>query len=102
MKSFKIPKLSRDQIVLIIALAIGLAAVLYYLLSGQGGYDQNFRDLKNSDPAVQNVSTTQGPNGEKNMQVKCQDGSSYDVYYPPGEKDYSSLSASKCNTSSPQ
>lgn len=96
MKLSDLKKLKRDQIVLIGALIVALIVVILYYLSGQKSYDQNTRDLKNSDPKVQEITTTEGQIGEKDMQVKCKDGSSYDVYYPPGEKDYSSLSASKC------
>lgn len=96
MKSFNFSTLKRDQIALIIGLVVGLIAVIYYLAIGQGSYDKNSRELKNSDPQVQEVSSIDGQNGEKELQVKCKDGSSYDVYYPPGEKDYSSLASSKC------
>lgn len=96
MKSSKQPKLKRDQIILIAALILGLLAVIYYLLSGRGSFDQNFRDLQNSDAKVQAVSSTEGQNGEKEVEIKCKDGSSYDIYYPPGEKDYSSVAAGKC------
>lgn len=93
---FNLKNLSRDQKIFILALLIATIITVFYLLSGQKSYDQNFRELKNSDPQVKEVSEKSSSNGEKELEVKCQDGSSYDVYYPPGENNYDSLSASKC------
>ncbi len=92
----KIKHLNQQQRVFLIAAILGLLALIFYLFSGRGSLDQNTRELRNSDPQVQDIISQDGPNGEKDFQVKCQDGSSYDVYYPPGENDYASLSASKC------
>ena len=93
---FNLKNLSRDQKIFILALLIATIITVVYLVSGRKSYDQNFRELKNSDPQVKEVSEKSSSNGEKELEVKCQDGSSYDVYYPPGENNYDSLSASKC------
>jgi cell division protein FtsL len=93
---FNLKNLSRDQKILILALLIASIITVVYLVSGQKSYDQNSRELKNSDPEVKEVKEKSNSNGEKLLEVKCQDGSSYDIYYPPGEGNYDSLSASKC------
>jgi|GEM_PF-5328237 len=93
---FNLKKLSKDQKIFILALLLATVITVVYLVSGQKSFDQNSRELKNSDPAVKEVKEKASSNGQKEFEVKCQDGSSYDVYYPPGEGDYDSLSASKC------
>jgi len=89
-------KLTTQRIVLIVAVILAAAAVIFYLLSGQSSLDANTRALKNSDQNVAQVSINNESQGQKNIEVKCQDGSSYDVYIPPGQTNYDALAASKC------
>lgn len=94
--SFYRKYIKKEYLVFIFALLLGLAALMFYIFSGQRSYDTNIRELKNSSPEIGEVTAIQEIDGDKTLQVKCRDGSSYDVYYPQGEQDYSSLSASKC------
>jgi hypothetical protein len=89
-------KLSREKIVLIVAVLVALAAVAWYLFSGRSNLDLKTRELQNSDPSVEQISVKEETQGQKTMEVKCKDGTDYDVYYPPGETNYDALAASKC------
>lgn len=81
-----------------IAIVIALLAVSIYIYSGQGSLDQNTRKLQ-QNPQVENIQLKQNDLGQKNAQIDCKDGSSYDVYIPPGSTSYDALAASKCATS---
>lgn len=94
--SFNWKQLTKEQQVFLIALIVAAIATIYYFMSGRGSYDQNIRELQSSDPQVQTITEKTGPEGQKDLEVKCEDGSSYEIYYPPGEGNYDSLSASKC------
>lgn len=94
--SFSLNKISREQKVLAFAVLIALIAAAYYFFSGHSNLDQNSRALTSSDSAVENISEQGGPDGQKTLEIKCKDGSSYDIYYPPGETNYDALAASKC------
>jgi cell division protein FtsL len=94
--SFNLKQLTKEQKILLAALLIAAVATIYYFVSGQKSYDQNVRELQSSDPQVEVITEKTGPEGQKDLEVKCQDGSSYEIYYPPGEGNYDSLSASKC------
>lgn len=79
-----------------VALLIATIALIYYIVSGQGSFNVSTRNLQNSDPKVESVQITDESSGQKNAAVKCKDGTSYDIYYPPGETNYDAVSASKC------
>jgi hypothetical protein len=88
--------LTRKNLILVLAVLIALIAAAVYVFSGQSSLDLNTRELKNSDKNIEQVSVKQEDLGQKTLEVKCQDGSSYEVYLPPGETSYDALSASKC------
>lgn len=94
--SFNIKNFSKEHKIFFLAISIATIITIIYLFSGQKSYDQNFRELKNSDLQVVNVKEKSGSSGQKELEINCRDGSSYDIYYPPGEGNYDSLSASKC------
>lgn len=89
-------KLFPEKIVLIIATVVALLALAWYVLSGRSGLELKSRELKNADKNVEQINVKEEAQGQKTMEVKCKDGSSYDVYYPPGETNYDALAASKC------
>jgi len=79
-----------------IAFLVALIVLIYYIFSGQGSANVSIRTLQNNDPKVESVQITDQPAGTKNASIKCKDGSTYDVYYPPGETNFDAVSASKC------
>jgi len=79
----------------IVAVAVGLIAVMYYVASGRSSQDQNIRALQNS-PSVQNVEFTTESEGQKTANIQCKNGQSYEIYYPPGSTNYDALANSKC------
>lgn len=89
-------KIKAEQIIVLIAILVGLAGVALYYFSGQGSYEQQKRVLQNADPTVREIVVEDRPEGQKTIEVKCQDGTSYEIYLPPGETSYDALSASKC------
>ena len=79
------------------ALIIAVIVTIWYLLSGQGTLDQNLVQLQSPNSNVQNVQVEDQPQGAKQITINCADGSSYDVYLPPGEKDSSAVKNNLCN-----
>jgi coenzyme F420-reducing hydrogenase beta subunit len=82
--------------IVILAVIIGVLVVVFYLFSGQSGLDANSRELQNSDEKVEGINVVSSETGEKTLEVECKDGSSYEVYYPPGETEYDGIASSKC------
>lgn len=79
-----------------VAFLAALIVLIYYITSGQGSANVSTRTLQNSDPKVESVQIQDEPAGTKNASIKCKDGSTYDIYYPPGETNYAAVAASKC------
>ncbi len=94
--SLKLPKITRQRLIILIAALAGLLVVGYYIWSGQAGLQKSSRDLQNSDKNIEQITVKEQQEGQKDVEVKCKDGSSYDIYYPPGETNYDSLAAGKC------
>jgi hypothetical protein len=78
------------------AFLIALIVLIYYIFSGQGSSNVSIRNLQNSDPKVESVKIQDEAAGQKNASIKCKDGSTYDIYYPPGETNFAAVAASKC------
>ena len=79
----------------IIAISIAVIVTAIYILSGKGNQDLNTRILE-ANQKVEKVETTTGNNGDKTTNVKCTNGSSYGVYYPPDSTDFSANAKVKC------
>lgn len=80
----------------ILAILLGIVAVAVYIYTGRSSLDQNTRELQSSDKKVESVNESVSETGDKTLLVECRDGSSYEVYYPPGETDYEAVAAGKC------
>lgn len=93
---FKLTSLTREQKIFLLAVVLAGLGVIYYLLSGRQSLNENLRQLKKSDSRVERVSESTSSTGGRDITVTCRDGSSYQVYYPPGEGDYEVLADSKC------
>jgi cell division protein YceG involved in septum cleavage len=85
----------KKNLVIIIAIVVGLIAASIYYFSGQSSLQENTRELSVQE-SISTVEVKEGSSGQKTVQIKCKDGSDYEVYYPPGSTDYSSISSSKC------
>ncbi len=87
--------LHRRQVI-IIAMILAFIGVVIYTFSGRANFDQNKHILQDSQQ-IGDVTLNTDSNGQTTATVNCDDGSSYDIYYPPGETDYSSVGANKCH-----
>lgn len=85
----------KHQLILI-ATIVGLIAASIYYFSGKSGLENSTRQLTSTDQSVEKVEIKEAAGGQKTAEIKCQNGESYEVYYPPGETDYRSIAASKC------
>ena len=81
--------------VIIVAIVAAVIGIIIYTFSGRANFDQNKHALQNSQQ-VGDVTLNTDAAGQTTATVNCDDGSSYDIYYPPGETDYSSVAANKC------
>lgn len=88
--------ISRERLVIIIAIVVAAAGVAIYYFSGQGSLQENRRRLINSSPNVQEVQIRDQTDGHKTVEVKCGDGSSYEIYMPPDATNFDSLATSQC------
>ena len=80
---------------IIIILVIALALLVYHVISGRMSLDQSTEFLRH-DSSISDVQVKPAPEGQKTVSIKCQDGSTYQVYFPPGTTDYEALVNSKC------
>ena len=79
-----------------VASIISIGALIYFIISGQGSANVNTRTLQKSDPKVESVQIQDQTAGQKNASIKCKDGSTYEIYFPAGTTDFSSVASSKC------
>ncbi|MCC7432997.1 hypothetical protein IT412_05755 [Candidatus Peregrinibacteria bacterium] len=89
-------KFCKQHQIVLLATIIGLIAASIYYFSGKSSLDNSTRQLT-TDQSVEKVDIKESGNGQKTAEIKCQNGESYEVYYPPGETDYRSIAASKCS-----
>lgn len=89
-------KQKTELLIVTIAILAGLAGVVFYIISGQGSFELQKRQLQNTDSAVEDIKVETQPEGGKDITVNCEDGTSYDIYLPPGETNYDAVAASKC------
>lgn len=94
---YKFKNLKKEYKLLIIAILFGLIITIIYLFSTKKNFDDNYMILKQFNPEIKSINVQEELTGNKTIEVKCKDGSSYQIYYPDGEENYQSLSASKCN-----
>ena len=85
-----------ELIVSVVAVLTGIIAVAIFYFSGQGDFELQKRQLENADSSVEKIYLETKEQGQKELQIKCKDGTSYDIYLPPGETNYDALAASKC------
>lgn len=83
--------------IFLIASIIAVIVTVWYLLSGQGTLDQNLVKLQGPDSQIQNISIKNKPQGAKQITIQCDNGSSYDIYLPPGERNFSAVKNNLCN-----
>ena len=91
-------KLNKERIFFYIAAAVAVIALLIYIFLGRPDLERGKRELINNNPSVQSVSVSNEAEGQSIITVECTDGSTYEIYYPPGETNFEALRASKCGT----
>ncbi len=94
---YKFRNLKIEFKLLIIAILFGLIITIIYSYSTKKNLDDNYMSLKQFNNEIKSVDIQEESTGDKTIEVKCKDGSSYQIYYPEGEENHQSLSASKCN-----
>jgi hypothetical protein len=90
-------KLKKEQLYFLLAVTAALIALALYILFGRPDLEQGRRELENSDPSIESVKFDNQVEGQTTVTVNCDDGRSYQIYYPPGETDFEALRASKCS-----
>lgn len=91
----KIPQLLKQHWQIALALGLALIILLIYLNSGRANFDQNLKQIQ-ADPQVSQVQVTQESQGQTLATIECEDGSKYEVYLPPDEKNFDAVKAGKC------
>lgn len=85
----------KNKLPILVAIFIAIIVVIFYIMSGKGSQDLNTRLLQ-SNSKVENVETKSTNKGDQTTVVKCKNGSSYGVYYPPGSTNFTANGNVKC------
>ena len=75
----------------LIAIAIALMVVIYYVVSGRSSMDLNLRQLEKSTQIERTVAT-----GDNTVVIKCKNGESYQIVYKAGQTNFQDLVYNKC------
>lgn len=76
---------------MILALTIGLIAVVYYVVSGRSSLDANMRQLEKSTQVEKTTSA-----GSNTILVKCKNGEQYKIMFEEGQTNFQDLVYNKC------
>lgn len=76
---------------MILALTIGLIAVVYYVISGRSSLDANMRQLEKSNQVEKTTSA-----GSNTILVKCKNGEQYKIMFEEGQTNFQDLVYNKC------
>ncbi len=87
-------KSSRKLLVHILALIVALLGTVVYIISGKDNWDRNLLALQNQ-ASVKEIATKSTVLGTAVI-VKCKSGSSYQLSFPHGSKDFSQMQNHKC------
>lgn len=90
-------QINKNWIPFLIAIAIGLIAVIYYIASGRGSLDLNTRELIKSDQ-VSEVNTSD----PKKIKVTCKNGESYEIVFRQEQQTYDDLIFNACGAEGTQ
>jgi len=74
-----------------LAIIAGLAAMIWYIYSGQATMDKTIRELDQDE----NVETVQAPDS-KTVKITCKNGESYEIIFTKNQDDYSDLVFNAC------
>ncbi|MFA5829440.1 MAG: hypothetical protein WC843_03020 [Candidatus Gracilibacteria bacterium] len=81
----------RHWLPMILALTIGLIAVVYYVISGRSSLDANMRQLEKSNQVEKTTSA-----GSNTILVKCKNGEQYKIMFEEGQTNFQDLVYNKC------
>lgn len=87
-----------ERFVVVAGVLAALLALSFYLYFGRPALWQGKRELENSSLDVRSVQVEDQPQGSSTVTVYCEDGSSYEIYFPAGETNYEAVRAAKCAT----
>lgn len=76
---------------IIIAGAIAISALAYYIISGQGSLDKNVRDLS-STPNIEKIDYSE----PRTLEIKCKNGQSYKIVFKKQQQNYDDLIFNTC------
>lgn len=84
-------KINKNWIPFFIAVALGVAAMTYYIVSGRSGYDSGIRNLAGGN-AVEKISAAD----PKSIQINCKNGENYEISFSDGQADYEDMIFNAC------
>jgi len=90
-------KITKEQSPFIIAVAVGLIALVIYVFSGRGSYDTGVRELTTT-PAIANIDATD----TKNIKITCKSGENYEISFKEGQSNYQDLIFNACGAEGTQ
>jgi hypothetical protein len=90
-------QINKNWIPFFIAIAIGTAAMTYYIVSGRGSYDSGVRNLAIGSE-VENIESAD----PKKIQVKCKNGENYEITFSEDQGSYDDLIFNACGTEGTQ
>jgi spore coat protein U-like protein len=82
---------------IIIAVAIALIAVIYYIASGRSSLDLNTRELGKTG----NVAAVESAEPQK-VQIKCKNGETYEIVFDKAQQNYDHLVFDACGAEGTQ
>lgn len=80
---------------IIIAVAVALIALIYYMASGISSKDTNVRELQKGGQ-VERVGEAIQEDGQQKMTITCKNGESYEILYQKDQANFQDLVYNKC------
>jgi len=84
-------KINKTWIPFFIAIAIGLTAMVYYVVSGRGSYDRSVRALTKGD----NIEKIEAADPRR-IEIKCKNGENYEITFSEDQGNYDDLIFNSC------
>lgn len=84
-------QINKNWIPFFIAIAVGVIAMTYYIVSGRSSYDRSVRGLSNGNAVDRIESADPGK-----IQVKCKNGENYEITFNEDQGNYDDLIFNAC------
>jgi spore coat protein U-like protein len=84
-------KINKNWIPVFIAIALGTAAMTYYIVSGRSGYDSGVRNLANGK-TIEKISAADS----KSIRINCKNGENYEIAFSDAQANYEDAIFNAC------